>query len=113
MNFKLRHPAGEIIMKTSGSPYAMGDAERDLATSIAAYGIPSNCQTKALPIKPDGDLTNGVKQFSEWVRDSLSPPNGSAIPYLKLIWIEWFSCSFETLKEGEFDPSAFRLQRSG
>jgi hypothetical protein len=99
--------AGEIIVKTSGSPYAMGDPERDLATSIAAYGIPSNCPTKALPIGPDGDLTNGVKQFSQWVRDSLSPPHGLVVPYLKLVWIEWFSCSFETLKEGDFDPSAF------
>lgn len=99
--------AGEILVLTSGSPYGMGDPERDLATSIAAYGIPSNCPSTGALMRKTNNPSEGASAFAAWVNESMSRNNGSIVPYLKLIWIEWFACSFESLKNAEFDPVRF------
>ena len=59
-----------------------------------------------------GDRAVVVAGFEGWVRDAMTrdDPSPSIVPYLKLVWLEWFAQSFEELKHPLFDAAEFRYR---
>ncbi|MEZ5590254.1 MAG: hypothetical protein R3F53_05925 [Gammaproteobacteria bacterium] len=95
---------GEVVTLESGTPYGMLNPEEDCATVVAVYGVIEPSQTSAVflpatPIQEKGKVSLG---FKKWTIKALNrkSPKPSIAPLLKLVWVEWFSQQFESLKTG-------------
>ncbi len=90
--------SGEVVV-SDGSyvPYSALSPEEDCATTQAVYGV------------VDNDLLDGISEWTvesrrfetaagieSWVREAMSrtDPAPSIVPYLKLVWLEWFGQAF-------------------
>lgn len=105
---------GEVVLSDgSYEPYPMLSPEEDCAAAFAVYGVvdsvPPGSPIDRTPIDERAVLVAG---FEGWVVDSLSrsEPAPSLVPYLKLIWLDWFSQAFETLKNPSISAATFHYQ---
>lgn len=117
-NFNLKRrlvSRGEVVV-SDGSyiPYSALTPEEDRATTLVVYGIFSD-HTLLQPDKEtiqrlDMDDAVIISGFEEWVHRAMSriDPAPSIVPYLKLIFHEWFFQAFESLKNPSIDASKFR-----
>ena len=103
---------GEVVV-TDGSyvPYPALNPEEDCAVAQAVYGVIDNPMTGFGDPTPHEKRHSIVSGFETWVRSAISrsEPAPSIVPYLKLVWIEWFSQAFEALKRSA-DMSKFHYR---
>lgn len=108
---------GEVVVQDGNrTPYSALHPEEDLATAVAVYGVvDTTSPTSPLPPTPQADRAAIVAGFEDWVRSAMSreQPAPSIVPYLKLIWLEWFSQAFEPLKDPSSHASGFRYRAVG
>lgn len=91
---------GEIVqILNAPGPYGATSPEEDCATTLAVYGIASSDLFGLSEATSSADAANIISGIESWVLASLerTDPSPSAVPYLKLIWIEWFSQAFQPL----------------
>ena len=106
---------GEVVV-SDGSyiPYSALTPEEDRATTFTVYGIFSEHMLlqfdKEIVQRLDMDNAVIISGFEEWVRRAMSriEPAPSIIPYLKLVFHEWFFQAFGSLKNPSIDASKFR-----
>lgn len=103
---------GEVVVSGDKRPvYSALSPEEDCAVIGAAYGIVDSI-LPGWPIErtADEERPEIVSGFEAWVHDAASrkEPSPSLVPYLKLVWLDWFSQAFEVLKNPTFDASKFR-----
>ena len=103
--------AGEVVISDgSYEPYSALSPEEDCATAQAVYGVVDN--------QIFGDIgewtvesgrSGTVAGIEGWVRQAMSrtDPAPSIVPYLKLVWLEWFGQSFESLKNSSVGAGKF------
>ena len=108
---------GEVVVSDGTYvPYSALSPEEDLAAAVAVFGIVDMpTPDMLLAPTPDEERATIVAGIEEWVRRaaSRSEPAPSVVPYLKLVWLEWFSQAFEPLKSPSFDVSKFRYKSIG
>ena len=108
---------GEVVV-SDGSyvPYPALSPEEDCATSFVAYGVISEPFLQHLDEAIRQNLTQEggeiVRGFEQWVRKAMSrlEPSPSIVPYLKLVFQEWFSQAFEFARSQGFEASKFRYK---
>lgn len=91
---------GEIVLALDEpGPYGATSPEEDCATTLAVYGIAGSDLFGLADKTPPAQAGTVVTAIEGWVRDALdrANPAPSAIPYIKLVWIEWFSQAFQPL----------------
>ena len=103
---------GEVVVPDGSRPvYSALSPEEDCAAAQAVYGI-VDAPRSGLFIErtPENERAATVAGFETWVRNAMSrtQPAPSIVPYLKLIWLEWFAQAFELLKDPAFNPQEFR-----
>ena len=98
----LTEPGEVVISDGSFVPYGATNPEEDFATSFAGYGVISNLSLGETQLQntPDATKSQVVSQMEEWVVASMerADPRPSAVPYMKLVALEWFATAFEDLK---------------
>ena len=85
---------GEVVVSNgSHIPHPALNPEEDMTVAENVYGIVEIST-------PDDKRAGIVAGFERWVRNAMSRRDSgpSIVPYLKLIWLEWFSQAFEALK---------------
>ena len=108
--------AGEVVVSSGDSPsYPAQNPEEDCAIILVAYGVVNSPVPGLLSRTADEERAAIVSEFEAWVSDAASRevPPPSIVPYLKLVWLDWFSQSFEDLKNLNFDASKFRYNAIG
>lgn len=92
-------PGKIVLALDEPGPYGATSPEEDCATTLAVYGIAESDLFGLAERTPPSEAATIVAGIEGWVRDALdrADPAPSAIPYLKLIWIEWFSQTFQAL----------------
>ena len=103
---------GEVVVPDGSRPvYSALSPEEDCAAAQAVYGI-ADAPRPGLFIgrTPDEERDATVAGFEVWVREAMSrsQPAPSVVPYLKLVWLEWFAQAFEQLRKPAVDPLEFR-----
>jgi hypothetical protein len=93
---------GEVVTLESGTPYGMVSPEEDCATVLAAYGVigESASLSGAVQTSIEFGTSQRAVAIAKWAaaaRDRTTPV-ASIAPYLKVVWAEWFSQQFESLK---------------
>ncbi len=92
---------GDIVILTTGKPYGMVNPAEDLATTFASYGYvePRVSLVVGEVVRPEVAAA-GVEAVRDWAlaAENRREPLPSLAPYLKLLWIEWFSQVFEDYK---------------
>jgi hypothetical protein len=93
---------GDVVLLQTGIPYGMTNPEEDEATAFAAYGVIADFQNvpKFVPVIPRKEQSETTKAVTNWALSARQrkSPAPSIVPYLKVIWLEWFSQAFEPLK---------------
>ena len=109
--------SGEVVVSDgSYTPYPALSPEEDLGAATAVYGIVDTTAPSSLLARTAEHLrAEMVSGFESWVRSSMSrtEPRPSIVPYLKLIWLEWFSQAFDGLKVETPRASEFRYSAIG
>lgn len=79
----------------------MVNPEEDFATVFASYGYvsPEGLYTVSAAANSN-EIEDGIKGVRQWAlqAEQRVDPAPSLAPYLKLLWIEWFSQIFEPYK---------------
>lgn len=91
---------GEIVqILDEPGPYGATSPDEDCATTFAVYGITDSDLFGLYETTSPADTATITAGIESWVLASLnrSDPAPSAVPFLKLIWIEWFSQAFQAL----------------
>ena len=102
-------PAG-VVIQTPDNPYGMTTPEEDIALLYAAYGLTGiPLERQLLPLGSQASESPTGLQLGEWAEAALTRHTAAAsiVPYLKLIWFEWFALSFEPLKRSGITPREF------
>jgi hypothetical protein len=108
---KLVEP-GEVVVLNNGLPYGMVNPEEDCATSFAVYGaVGKFCTTSPLydPLINQHQQSVTARGIARWAiaaRERRNPAPSLA-PYLKVIWLEWFSQAFEPLRCPQTESQTF------
>lgn len=105
---------GEVVVSGGNrSAYPTLNPEEDCAVILVAYGVVDSLPPGWLIERTsDKERAAIVSGFEAWAREAASrkEPSPSIVPYLKLVWLDWFAQAFEALKNPTFafDASKFR-----
>lgn len=91
---------GEVVqILDEPGPYGAISPEEDCATTLAVYGIADSDLFGLSKTTSSENAMDIVAGLEDWVLNALNrtDPAPSAVPYLKLVWIEWFSQAFQPL----------------
>ena len=95
-------------------PYPALIPEEDCNIIFLAYGVVEHSQSPLMHRTPAEDRSRLVQEIENWVHEAMSrnEPAPSIVPYLKLIWTDWFAQAFEPLRNPFMDASDFRYYRT-
>ena len=103
---------GEVVVPDGSRPvYSALSPEEDCAAAQAVYGIADAPRPGPfIGRTPDEERDSIVAGLEVWVRAAMtrSQPAPSVVPYLKLVWLEWFAQAFEMFRNPAVDPLEFR-----
>lgn len=106
--------AGEVVLSDGKFlPYGALNPAEDGATTLVAHGFAVAETVREGGVVDPAVLANPMAGIERWAMDSLNrgSPSPSIVPYLKLVWIEWFLPTQGRL--GEADPFAPGYRYSG
>ena len=103
--------AGEVVV-SDGSyvPYSALIPQEDCATAQAVYGVVDNQLLGEIgEWTVESRRAGTVAGIEGWVREAMSrtDPAPSIVPYLKLVWLEWFGQSFVDLRDSSVGVGEF------
>lgn len=107
---------GEVVVSDGNIvPYTALNPEEDCSILAVVHGsVSDQVEPELLNLFSPNELKRAdiISNFEDWVKDSMTrdDPAPSIVPYLKLIWFEWFSQAFEALKAPDFSVTKFRYQ---
>ncbi len=110
LGYSESHQHGKQL-KMQNIPYGMTNPEEDVAT-LGEFYFPIETFVDDQLAQPSDEsvvsLPPGLT-FAMWADVALTrtDPAPSIVPYLKLVWFEWFAQSFESLKSQEITPSTY------
>ena len=102
---------GQVVLRPDPpGPYGATSPEEDCATAVAVHGVAGTDLFGLAVATPHGDAVQMVAGFERWVEEALtrSAPTPSAVPFLKLVWIEWLSQAFQPLADAGATGQDFR-----
>lgn len=105
---------GEVVVWDGGDePYPSLSPEEDCAIGLVVYGVMRDSSLNQLdeymPKEVVEKKRDAVRGFEIWVREAMSRerPEPSLVPYLKLVFQDWFFQAFEDLKDLEMSAARF------
>ena len=92
----------EVVVFDEGAPYGILSPEEDCATAFIIYGVISDSVSSLgnISATQGPEISNVAKSIAQWASNSMerNEPEPSLAPYLKAVWIEWFSQAFKDFK---------------
>ena len=94
-------------------PYPATSPEEDCAAVTAVYGVVDK-SLPGFPLKatPNQERARTVSGIENWVQQaaSRSYTGASIVPYLKLVYQEWFAQAFEPLRTLADSPQSYHYE---